>query len=251
MPRMAPLSAAESQLLLDQKYSSPWTLKLTFLELMARGMVCFRPCEDGQGYCLRVLALPAADAPPHVASLMATLRARQSRDAPLDEVTTLLRNKYGNLVKSFKDDLVLPSLVARGLLEEERFGLFWLGTRLRLTAAGEAERQRIEKELQEAREIPQLLSTNPAHAAAIAVRAGGSILLVDRLSFHYAELDAAIRAHHVDSAGNLVRIRPAPGRLDLTTCHLGSMDRGAVALVEDCLATFEDTIRLYGIGVGR
>jgi hypothetical protein len=40
MAKLGALSVAELQLMLDLKYSSPWTLKLTFLELIADSDDC-------------------------------------------------------------------------------------------------------------------------------------------------------------------------------------------------------------------
>ena len=82
----------------------------------------------------------------------------------------------------------------------------------------------------------------------MAVRAGSTVLLVDRITFHYCELGEAIRKHRVDAAGNLIHINSPAGRFDLTACDLESMNRDAVAALEYCLEPFKERIIGYGLG---
>ena len=229
-----PLSPAESLLLLNLKYSSRQAVKVTLLALMAQKFLRFETRTFGKEKVqyLHVKARHLPNAPAHVASLMDTPNSGQPGGMELDDVVTRLHNKYGNWVNSFKTDLVLPALVVRGLLVEERFGLFRFGRRLRLTPAGEFERKRIDAAVQKAREIPDLLKTAPAQAAAVALRVGSAILLVDRLTFLYRELGEAMRKHRDNGAGD--------------TYDLENMDMTAVGALEYCLKRFEDTFRSGG-----
>ena len=128
-----PLSPAESLLLFNNGYSSRQALKVTFLELIAREILRIETRQEQRVFRkeavqhLRVLVHHVPDAPAHVVSLLDTLKAAQPDGGiALDTVTKLLLNRYGDKVNLFKDDLLLPALVARGLMAEQRFGLFWL-----------------------------------------------------------------------------------------------------------------------------
>ena len=183
---------------------------------------------------LRVLVPHVPDAPAHVGSLLDMLKAAQPGGGiALDAVTKLLLNRYGNKVNLFKDDLLLPALVARGLMAEQRFGLFWLGKRLQLTRAGEAEHKRIAAAAGKARQIVELLKTAPARAAAVALEVGQAILLLDRLSFELRDLGEAIRKHRGTGA------KPDPASTELAAYDFELLDKTVVLALDECLRYFD------------
>jgi len=235
-----PLSPAESLLLFNNGYSSRQALKVTFLELIAREIVRIETRQEQRVFrkeavqYLRVLVPHVPDAPAHVASLLDMLKAAQpGGGVALDAVTKLLRNRYGNKVNLFKDDLLLPALVARGLMAEQRFGLFWLGKRLQLTRAGEAEHKRIAAAVGKARQIVELLKTAPARAAVVALEVGQAILLLDRLSFELRDLGEAIRKHRETGA------KPDPASTELATYDFELVDKTVVVALDECLSSFD------------
>ena len=151
----------------------------------------------------------------------------------LDAVTILLRNRYGNKVNLFKDDLLLPALVARGLMAEQRSGLFRLGKRLQLTRSGKAEHKRIAVAAGKARQIVELLKTAPARAAVVALEAGQAILLLDRLSFELRDLGEAIRKHRETGA------KPDPASTELAAYDFELLDKTVVLALDECLRYFD------------
>jgi hypothetical protein len=234
-----PLSPAESLLLLDLTYSSRQAVRVTLLELVAQKVLRVDTQEEPgivqakKVQHLRVLVPQVPNMPNHIASLMDTLNLGRRDGMDMDSVTKLLLNRYGSKVNIFKEDLVLPTLVARGLLAEQRFGLFWLGKRFAPTHAGEAERKRLNAAVEKAREIPELLKTAPAKAAAFALASGRAILLVDRLTFELRELGEAIRKH-----------RDSGAKLDFESSELASydlerVDKATVHALDYCLKAFD------------
>ena len=235
-----PLSPAESLLLFNNGYSSRQALKVTFLELIAREIVRIETRQEQRVFrkeavqYLRVLVPHVPDAPAHVASLLDMLKAAQSVGGiGLDAVTKLLLNRYGDKVNLFKDDLLLPALVARGLMAEQRFGLFWLGKRLQLTRAGDAEHNRIAAAVGKARQIVELLKTAPARAAAAALEVGQAILQLDRLSFELRDLGEAIRKHRRTGA------KPDPASTELAAYDFELVDKTVVLALDECLRSFD------------
>ena len=235
-----PLSPAESLLLFNSGYSSHQALKVTFLELIAREILRIETRQEQRAFrkeavqYLHLLVPHVPDAPAHVASLLDTLKAAQPGGGiALDAVTKLLRNRYGNKVDLFKDDLLLPALVARGLMAEQRFGLFRLGKRLQLTRAGEAEHKRIAVAAGKARQIVELLKTAPARAAVVALEVGQAILLLDRLSFELRDLGEAIRKHRETGA------KPDPASTEFATYDFELVDKTVVLALDECLRSFD------------
>lgn len=100
---------------------------------------------------------------------------------------------YGSNLEGFKSRLIMPALVSRGFVEQGRVLLLFRNWRL--TPAGTAEQSRINGDIARARTIPELLSSDPAEAAAIALGIGATVLLVGQLRPHYRQLSEAMRTH--------------------------------------------------------
>lgn len=128
------------------------------------------------------------------ASLVGVVRAAEPAGVMSDVVKQAAR-QYGRALTGFVQDHVMPELVRRGLAEPRRqrvLGLFPI-TRWHPTAAGEAERHRLQSVTRQARAIPDWLNTDPTQAVALAAAAGSAILLVDELKPHYQRLTQAMR----------------------------------------------------------
>jgi hypothetical protein len=93
------------------------------------------------------------------------------------------------------------------------------------TAAGDAEKIRVETALREARAIPQYFDSDPMRAAALAAAAGGAILLVEALRPHYRQLAKAFETPDQD-------IAPFPTFTDVGGgeggFHFGCIDFGSI-----------------------
>ena len=118
-------------------------------------------------------------------------------------------------------------------MAEQRFGLFWLGKRLQLTPAGNAEHKRIAAAVGKAPQIVELLKTAPARAAAVALEVGQAILLLDRLSFELRDLGEAIRKHRGIGA------KPDPASTELAAYDFELVDKTVVLALDECLSSFD------------
>jgi hypothetical protein len=76
--------------------------------------------------------------------------------------------------------------------------LVFPATRRLLTAAGQAERDRLTRAIEQARTIPRMLDENPKQAAAIAAALGGLLLLAPEVLPHLGALAAALKLYPAD-----------------------------------------------------
>lgn len=224
-------------------------LKLGFLGLLAQGVL--RSDEetrrglirDKRVIHLRVAPELPADLPPLAASIVAVVRAAEPRDGQMSEIVKQAGKAYGQGLIKFLQDHVGPALAARGLAELRRVRLlgFLPTSRFERTAAGDAEKIRIENALHEAKAIPQYLDRDPAQAAALAAAAGSTILLIEELRPHYQQISLAFRnrddgvlSSGVSTDGDLSTGGGGPdlgtfdfGSFDLTNFDFGSFDFGS------------------------
>jgi hypothetical protein len=109
--------------------------------------------------------------------------------------------EYGYAFTGFAMNLVLPSLIRRGLAVEVKAR--WLGvwpwTRYFRTPAGDSEKIRLEGLMRDAVAIPDFLDRDPAQAAALIAALGGAIVLVEALRPHYQAIAAAMRPYTGDT----------------------------------------------------
>jgi hypothetical protein len=202
------LSAPEAFVLLSlPKYDLNQTLKIGFMGLLAQGLLRIEP-EDRQGlirtrHIPHLYATPAATGDPHspiTASLIKVVRAAEPRGLMRDVVKQSTR-EYGRALAGFALNLVLPSLVRRGLAVEHRTR--WLGllpwTRWFRTPAGDSEKIRLEGLMHSAASIPDYLDRDPAQAAALIAALGGAIILVETLRPHYQAIAVAMRPYTGDN----------------------------------------------------
>ena len=112
------------------------------------------------------------------------------------------RSKWGGNLDRFRTDIVLPALVAKGLVypRTRRILLIFPRTRYVRTDAGETLDRRIATLMRQARELPALMSSDPARAAAIATAAGTLVLMLPELQASLGDI-AHVRRLNASSPG--------------------------------------------------
>ena len=185
---------------------------------------------------LRVVAAQTPTAPPHVAALIDVVRGAQIDGGRMRDVVRRAEREFGTGCAGYNRSFIIPSLIERGLIEERR--ILFLRT-CRATPAGQAERWRIEADIDKARQLPKLLKSNPAEAAALALALGGTLLLVDDLRKHSGQLAAAMRSANADvgAAGTFDGLSASgdfSGSFDL-----GCFDPGSFDALDACIGAFD------------
>lgn len=214
------LSAPEAYLLINLPH---WdvhrALKLGFMGLVAQGILRLN-VEDRPGLFrtrhiphLRVAPNLPEPLPPVAASLVKTVRAAEP-DGLLKTVLGQCEREFRRTLVGFIQDCLGPALVARGLAEPKRARFLGLVPydSFALTAAGEAEKTRLQDLIREARTIPGLLENEPAKATALIAALGGAFLLVEELKPHYPALEKALRQS--DSSGGDFYYLSSPATFD-------------------------------------
>jgi hypothetical protein len=270
---MAPLSPAESLFLLKpNRTPARETVKVTLLSLLAQGAVRMEEQATRRFFRTKktVYVRPTgkrAALPPHAAALLDLVQAAQGDAGSMTDFVKRVQKAYGKNLEGFNRDFIVPSLLARGLIEERRVLLFRTHKR---TPAGDAEESRIASEIARARTIPALIRSNPAEAAAILLAVGGTILLVSELRPYYRQMSEVMRAqtastdtsdsggdsagpswdstgspatdpahqadHHLDTAGLATF---DPGGLDHSSFDLSAFDAGAFDALDTGMASFD------------
>ena len=195
------LSPAEAFVLLSlPRYDSRKALKLALMGLLAQRRLRMES-EDRPGVFrirhivhLHVAADALGGVAPIEESLLRVVRAAEPAGLMADVVKQSMR-QYGKALLGFVGDYVGPALVRRGLAEVQPTRLLGIipTTRFVRTAAGEAEKIRLENAMREARTIPQFLDCDLAQAVALAAAPGGALLLVEELQPHYRAIAEAMR----------------------------------------------------------
>jgi len=239
------LSAAEAFVLLSlPRFNARLALKNGLMGLLAQGILRseeeIRPglVRSRRILHLRVAPDLPADLPPLTASLIGVVNAAAPRDGVIGEVLKQAMRAYRRTLVGFVLDGVGPALVARGLAEMRHRRLLGLipNDSFHPTAAGEAEKIRVQNALHEARAIPQYLDRDPAQAAALAAAAGAAILLVEELRPHYRQLAKAFEEPDASLSPFPVFTDSGPGG-DGGAFHFGCIDFGTVDL--GCFDSFD------------
>jgi hypothetical protein len=226
------VSAPEAFVLLSlPRYDAAQVLKIGFMGLIAQGVLRLET-EDRPGL-IRTRHIPhvtvadgvPADLPPIAASLVKVVRAA-GPGGTMKNLIRESRREYGGNLLGFVLKHIGPSLAARGWAEDRRIRLLGLipTHRFERTAAGDAEKIRLDAAMREARAIPQYLDNDPAQVAALAAAVGGAILLVEELRPFYGRLSRALR-----SGGDVGYLAPdsndfGDGGQGFATCDLGGID---------------------------
>jgi hypothetical protein len=194
-----PITPGEAFVLLDLKHSSAIeAAKITLLSLIAQGALRIEKQSDTKA-CLRVGPKPPAAAQ-HVAALMAIVR--DSEEGTVADVMRRARAQFGAKLRTYKSDLLLSALKARGLIEEVTKWILFLFPIVifRYTPTGVAERLAIQHRMAEARRLPALLKGGAKEAAALALAAGTAIFLLPELRPLYQQISQAVQVQ--DPNGN-------------------------------------------------
>lgn len=206
MPDPAPLSAVEAFVLLKPKALAREAVKLAMMTLIAQGAVeVIEQQRRVLGFSRRITELRrrGSQRTPFPGAFR-LLDLVGSSGCTMQEFVLRVRRAYGANLQGYIRQEVRPALLRRGLLVERRqpFLLFFTRTRWELTPSGEQQRDRIERAIGLARDIPDFLDRDPAQAAALAVSLGTAVLLVPELKGHYQRLAQAMRAQSGDGGGD-------------------------------------------------
>ncbi len=172
---------------------------------------------------------------------------------PVDQAVARLRKAYGQAFAAFRDEVLLPRLVALGLMEARTEKVMFVFSRRRhhLTPAGQAEKARLDGLMSRAREVPSYLASNPAQAVAVLATLGASVLLVEELKPYFAQIGEAMRglgAEALDLGAAGLDGAPSSlagadlGGLDLQSLDLGSLDLGALDSLDADLGGFDASL---------
>lgn len=204
----AQLSVAEALVLQDpNKEQGRAALKLTMMELLARGILTLRH-EESKGRLGRTRKTEyveiGADAAkrvphyPHVRVVLDTIRSASMTGSgtTMQRLVVQARKVFGSDLSRFRSHYVMPALVQRGLLEayEQKVLFVFSKSRYRHTPAGESVLQQLQARLAQARGIPSMLDTNPAEVVALVAGLGSTLLLADELRPHFARISQTLRS---------------------------------------------------------
>ena len=248
----SPLSPAEAFVLLDPRQSSAReAFKITLLAMIAQGALKIAETErtglfrNKKAVFVRAIDLPPG-APDHVESVFSVVQqaSKLGRGAEMRDIGRVAVQALGSGLAQFKKKLLLPALCARGLLKAENDRVLWLFNRVvhEPTPAGLVERNRIEAMLARARRLPALIDSNPREAAAIALAAGGLILLLPELKSSYSRLGALHAsggdASSVDGGGG---DWSASDGVSLSGFDFGSFDASAFSALDVDFGSFDSS----------
>ena len=249
---MQALTPAEQFVLLDPMGAeAKEAVKTTLLSLVARGALRIDTISERGFFGAKTKSVlsetgNSIDAGPHETALLRVIGgAGVGGGATLDKVALAARSAFGDGLRKFVTDYIHPSLMRRGLIAEStrKVAIFFTRKVKQLTPAGEMEKQRILALIERARDLPNLLKTNPAAAAAIVLAAGGVLLLLPELKEFYGQL-AAVRPHsatgdYSHDHGSSTSSGDSGSGADL---NLGSFDTTSLAALDsDAFASFDSS----------
>jgi hypothetical protein len=207
------LSAPELLVLLNPAVEAPEALKVGVKELMAVGLVHLGKISRRGWLGFKVsstnLHLSPGERPKNLVlyGLLGDLRSALRHDPEVGQVLQQLRREYGSNYEQFKQKIILPGLLRLGLLESQsQEGMGWFKTtRYRHTAAGLAQKEQLEDQMAQARQIARLLRDDPPQVVALMAHLGSAAILVPELWPYFGEINALI-ARQDDGGGSLIPI---------------------------------------------
>ncbi len=196
---MQELSAPEILVLLEPNISAQEALKAGFKELIARGLLHLEttpPKSKWESEQVHLL-FKSGHHPqnPVLRSLWGDLRSASRHGSGLNQVLQRLQREYGLGYETFKQKIVLPSLLQRGVLQKQThkaLGLF-PQTRYLPTPDGTALKKQLEQHMSEARRLIPSLADNKAEATALLLSLGSALLLLPGIESHFQQLRALNR----------------------------------------------------------
>jgi hypothetical protein len=228
MSDAAPLSPAEAGVLLSPNLAKGHAaIKAVLLLLLTKGVLRIEQTDEPGMFRtktiahLRIAAEPN-NPPPEIAALIDIVRAAQAEGGKIKDVVARAYKAFGTGCPMYVTKFIYPALIARGLLTEKK--VLFIRT-FHLTPAGEVLQTRLKSDLLKANNIPKLLKSDPAQAAAVTAEIGSTILLSDKLPKHFKPLADARKAKGGDAgfvpvdSGGLQH-----GGFDVSSFDLGGFD---------------------------
>ena len=228
MSNDAPLTPAEAAVLLAPNLGNgAAAVKATLLFLLVTGVLRMETVEEPGFFRrrkvarLKIAAAPK-NAPPEVAVLLDLVRAAEAEGGKVKDVAKRAQKAFGAGCPQFSVKFILPALVARGLLAENK--ILFVKT-FRLTTEGRRAQARVKSDLVKAGEIARLAKSDPQQAAALAKTLGVHALLSDKLTKQFKPLAEAMRMQDGgDSA--VADFASSRGGFDFSHFDLGGFDLG-------------------------
>jgi len=198
-PEATELSAPEILVLLEPSISAQEALKAGFKELIARRHLHLEttpPKSKWESERVHLL-FNSGHHPqnPVLRGLWGDLRSASRHGSGLNQVLQRLQREYGPSYEAFKQKIVLPSLLQRGVLQKQThkaLGLF-PQTRYLPTPDGTALKKQLEQHLSEARRLIPSLADHKAEATALLLSLGPALLLLPGIESHFQQLRALTR----------------------------------------------------------
>lgn len=222
------LTPGEALVLLDpNKSQGKEAVKVSLMWLLAKKHLTAsledRPGFWGQFLSKKTYLRTDGNVPADLPADLRAVRGLAMRAGAMDEFITAARAEYGTELNGFVQQIIIPSLMRRGLLEARTDTVLFVFPRTRYfrTPTGEASQQNIEKLMMQAREIPDFLDRSPAQAAAVVASLGALVLIMPELRSHFSGIADAMRRRHTtdssyvsDSSGGLSSSSSSPATED-------------------------------------
>ena len=260
----AALTPAEAMMLMDLRGAAPAALfKVSAMALLLRRVLQVET-KVQRGWIrtrmitlLRLGQVPALF--PHeraVVRLVQVVLQSQPEGAAVEAVVSAAKREYGSTLYKYRQDLVLPALLDRRMVEIRRSRWFKI-ERPAMTPVGLAVLGQLNAMLDRGRKVPGWLDTDPRQAALTAAALGPLVLLVSELRPHLARLAAAMprRAEGGDAGGGfsgsdgLSVSHDQPGfhhphdsqdhSLDFGAWDSGAFDAGAFDGFDNAMSSFD------------
>ncbi len=244
---------AEAFVLLDPRHCPALeAVKITLLSLVAQGILKISEIEKPGFFrtkklsVVKIVADPP-DPPGHVESLIGVVQqaGKLGRGAEMRDLAKVARQAYGPGLKSFKANYLIPALIRRGLMRAENDRVLWLFNRTIHvhTPAGLVEKGRVEATLARARQLPALLKSDPTSAAAVALAAGGLLLLVPELKPYYGQLALLRQPAGADASGDFFAGDGgnSGGDFSLPSFDFGSFDASSFSALDMDFSSFDSS----------
>ncbi|GIW34981.1 GPP34 family phosphoprotein [Meiothermus sp.] len=193
------LSATELLVLLNPSVEAKEALKVGLKELLALGLVRLekrlRRGWLGKEVPHPFLHISSGERPNNrvLDGLLGDLRSASRHSPELGHVLKELQKEHGQNYERFKQRIILPGLLAQGLLEPQTkkvLGLF-RATHYGLTASGLEYKKRLEHHMALARRT-RLFKDDPTHVAVLMVSLGPALLMPE-LELHLRQLNHRVR----------------------------------------------------------
>jgi len=198
------LSAPEFLVLIDPDVAAPEALKVGFKELIARGILRIEQMPSKSRFQpaqVRLLLEPGLHLlNPVLRSLWGDLQTACRHGSEINQVLQRLQKEYGPGYGLFKNKVILPSLLRRGLLEkrsQKALGLF-PQTHYQPTPDGADMKIRLEHRMDEARRLVPSLAEDDAEAVPLLLSLGAALLLLPEIVSQFQQINHLMKKYSDD-----------------------------------------------------